>query len=164
MTHLLGSLALVVLASTSPPPAPCASPSHRQLDFWLGTWEVRTPNGKVAGTNRITSILGGCAVLEQWTGASGFQGTSLNSYAEGGWHQTWVDGGGTLLSLHGGFRDGAMRLAGTTSGAGGSITRHELSLTPSPGGTVRQLWRSSADGGATWTVVFDGTYARQPSP
>ena len=29
-------------------------------------------------------------------------------------------------------------------------------------GTVRQLWESSTDGGTTWTVAFDGTYAAQP--
>jgi len=26
---------------------------------------------------------------------------------------------------------------------------------------VRQLWESSGDAGATWTVAFDGTYVPQ---
>jgi hypothetical protein len=29
------------------------------------------------------------------------------------------------------------------------------------GGRVRQLWDSSADGGKTWKVEFDGTYAKK---
>jgi hypothetical protein len=26
---------------------------------------------------------------------------------------------------------------------------------------VRQLWEQSSDGGATWTVAFDGTYTKR---
>jgi len=33
--------------------------------------------------------------------------------------------------------------------------------TPQPACRVRQLWESSSDGSKTWTVVFDGLYARQ---
>ena len=32
---------------------------------------------------------------------------------------------------------------------------------PLPDGRVRQLWESSKDGGETWTVAFDGYYARR---
>jgi len=32
---------------------------------------------------------------------------------------------------------------------------------PLPGGDVRQLWEQSSDGGATWTVAFDGRYTRK---
>jgi len=28
-------------------------------------------------------------------------------------------------------------------------------------GSVRQLWESTADGGVTWTVQFDGKYVRR---
>ena len=30
-----------------------------------------------------------------------------------------------------------------------------------PDGRVRQLWESSKDGGTTWTVAFDGYYAKR---
>jgi hypothetical protein len=46
-------------------PPPCAAPGHRQFDFWLGEWEAAA-NGKFAGTNKITSILGGCVIMEEW--------------------------------------------------------------------------------------------------
>jgi hypothetical protein len=32
---------------------PCAAAEHRQFDFWLGDWQVRTAGGKPAGANTI---------------------------------------------------------------------------------------------------------------
>jgi len=77
--------ALKVLRSAAA--GPCASPEHRQFDFWQGEWEVREA-GRAAGTNRITRVLGGCALREEWTGAGGGKGTSLNVYdeAQRRWH------------------------------------------------------------------------------
>ena len=57
-------------SAATPAPKPCSSPEYRQFDFWLGDWDV-TEAGKPAGTNRITAILGGCAVREEWKGVSG---------------------------------------------------------------------------------------------
>jgi hypothetical protein len=159
--HALSSQAT---ASTNPPPA-CSRPEHRQFDFWIGQWEVTLPDGRPAGTNRIRPIHGGCALQEEWTGAGGSTGTSLNTYdaATGRWHQTWVGSDGLLLRLDGGIRDGAMELAGATSGGNGVTTLHRVRWTPLGGtpGRVRQLWESSADGGRTWAVVFDGMYRRR---
>jgi hypothetical protein len=146
----------------TPAPKPCASPELRQCDFWLGDWEVTTPDGKVAGHNRISLILGGCALREQWTGARGNHGTSLNAFDGGArkWRQTWVDEGGTVLLLSGEFRDGRMVLEGDSPDGGGKTTRQRITWSPLSGGRVRQLWHSSEDGGKTWKVEFDGTYAK----
>lgn len=87
---------------------PCADEAHRQFDFWVGTWEVTNAQGNVAGTNRITTILGGCVLLEEWQSNGGpYSGKSLNIYdaANDKWHQTWVDNGGLLLELDGGLKD-----------------------------------------------------------
>jgi hypothetical protein len=149
-------------------PDPCRGPERRQFDFWLGEWEVRE-GGKVAGSNRIRRILGGCAVREEWTGAGGGNGTSLNVYdaARRRWHQTWVDDKGNVLLLEGDWRGGKMVLEGerpVPGGAGGGkTTRERISWTPKPGGLVRQLWESSADAGKTWQVAFDGTYSPKRS-
>lgn len=159
-------LAAAAHAATPSPaaPAPCAGPEHRQFDFWLGEWEVTGAKGNKAGTNRIQAINGGCALREEWTGATGFTGTSLNAFdaSSGRWHQTWVGSDGLLLMLDGGLRDGAMELAGTTRGLDGTVTRHRIRWTPLGGTpvTVRQLWETSGDEGKTWTVAFDGRYRR----
>src|SRR3954471_9042811 len=60
---------------------PCrASETYRQLDFWVGEWEVHGPKGKTVGTSSVQLILGDCVVFENWTGAGGSTGKSFNLY------------------------------------------------------------------------------------
>jgi hypothetical protein len=145
--------------------APCSRPEHRQFDFWIGEWDVTLPNGRSAGINRIRSIDGGCALQEEWRGAAGGTGTSLNFYdvSTGRWRQTWVGSDGLLLQLDGGMKDGSMELAGSTVGPDGTRTLHRIRWTPAGEAPprVRQLWESSTDGGRNWSVVFDGMYTRK---
>jgi hypothetical protein len=148
------------------PPRPCAAPGFRQFDFWIGDWEVRTPDGRLAGTNKIEAILEGCALQERWTGSGGSRGTSLNFYEPGAgiWNQVWVDNEGTVLRLGGGLRGGRMILEGRTQDGPTPAAHHRITWTPLDGGRVRQHWESSADAGATWSTLFDGLYARRPAP
>lgn len=145
--------------------APCSAAEHRQFDFWVGEWDVTAGNGSHAGTNRIRVIHGGCALQEEWSGAAGFTGTSINAFdgSTGRWHQTWIGSDGVLLQLDGGLKDGTMELTGTTAGANGSTTLHRIRWTPLGGQPtrVRQLWESSTDEGRSWSVAFDGTYTRK---
>jgi len=154
------ALPLLVALLGAPPQtaSPCASPEHRQFDFWVGEWEVTRPDGKVAGHNRITPILGGCALREEWTGAGGNQGTSLNAWDPGAhaWRQTWVDQSGAVLLLAGGIDGGRMVMV-----SGDGPSRQRITWTPMPDGRVRQLWDASEDGGKTWKVAFDGTYRKR---
>lgn len=76
------------------------------------------------------------------------------------WHQTWVDTSGTLLVLEGGIREGKMVLEGQTSEAGGQVTKHRITWTPNPDGSVRQLWEST-DATGKWIIAFDGRYTRK---
>jgi hypothetical protein len=153
-TRSLVALALFFVAAAAfAADPPCSSPAHRQFDFWVGTWRVEQPDGKVAGTNRISKIEKGCALLEEWTGSGGMTGRSLNIYdaSRNVWHQTWVDNSGTLLTVEGRFENNAMRLTSKTD----RITWNRLD-----GGSIRQLWEQTADGGKTWKVAFDGKYVR----
>ena len=136
----------------------CNTPESRQFDFWLGHWTV-TANGQVAGDSRIESILDGCAVLETWTGATGNRGKSLNVYnrALGAWEQFWIDSAGDRLLLRGGMRGDAMVLDNVHE-AGTDARRERITWVANPDGSVRQLWEMSVDGGATWSVEFDGLY------
>ena len=141
----------------------CDAPEHRQFDFWVGEWNVTTPQGQTAGKNAIRSILKGCALHESWEGASGSNGFSHNIYdrTRGVWHQTWVSDTGLLLQLEGGLVDGKMVMEGETTGPGGTVRqRITWSVEEDSGDTVRQLWESSGDGGETWSVAFDGIYTR----
>jgi hypothetical protein len=167
----LGALALTLWtlfgtptlrAETDAPAKPCSSPPHRQFDFWLGTWNV-TQAGKIAGQNKIESILNGCAVMESWKGAGGVTGHSLNIYdaTRDVWHQTWVDSSGSLLTLEGRFKNGAMVLEGVVVADKGVKSQQRITWTAPSADEVRQLWQSSTDGGKSWKTEFDGRYSRQ---
>ncbi|WP_211236834.1 hypothetical protein [Chitinimonas koreensis] len=142
--------------------SPCDSSAHRAFDFWLGEWQVHTPDGKLAGTNRISSEYNGCVLHERYDTGRGFSGESLNSYDAGRkvWHQTWVDTSGTLLLLEGGLRNGSMVLEGQTTGTDQTVTMHRITWTPNANGSVRQLWESTNANGQ-WEVAFDGLYTRK---
>ncbi|HEX6051311.1 MAG TPA: hypothetical protein VFZ21_18650 [Gemmatimonadaceae bacterium] len=163
---------LTAQVSGSPPQAtapasiapPCAASEFRQFDFWVGRWEVRDANDRVLGTNTIDLVNRGCGLREQWSGASGFVGTSVNTYDAGRrqWHQTWIDSGGMLLILTGHFRDGVMSMSGETVAPDGKRTMNRIQWRTAPErGSIRQTWEQSDDGGRTWKTAFDGWYFKR---
>jgi hypothetical protein len=146
----------------APPPPP---PINHEFDFWLGEWQVTTPDGKPAGTSRIESVSNGHGLMENWTGdpaAGGGNGKSLNCYnlATKQWQQFWIGSGGGVLELAGGLNDGAMVLSGSHAVRGKTLFER-ITWTPKADGTVRQFWEQSQDGGKTWKPVFDGLYRRK---
>lgn len=159
-------LALAGSASAEEAPKPvsppaCVAAEFREFDFWIGAWRVETPDGKLAGHNTITAILGGCALLEQWESASGFRGTSLNAWdpSQHVWRQTWMDASGSTLLLEGGMHGGAMVLAGKSKSENGEIAER-ITWTQQSGGALEQHWEQSRDG-ASWTDAFVGIYKRR---
>ena len=162
-------LFILALLATAPAPAQdarpdCTAAEHHQFDFWLGRFEVRTAEDRLAGHNVIEATLDGCALTEHWTGARGGQGRSINFYDRNyqRWHQVWIDDSGEPLYLSGGMQGESMVLAGETSGAEGEALLQRITWTPLDDGRVRQHWQASSDGGENWETVFDGYYARQP--
>ena len=146
-------------------PAPVLPPESRQFDFWIGEWDVATPDGKPAGSSRIERIANGAGLLENWTGypaPAGGNGKSLNAYnqAKKQWQQFWVGSGGGVLELAGGLVDGHMVLAGEHDVRGRHLTE-KITWTPNANGSVRQHWEQSTDGGKTWTTAFDGLYRKK---
>jgi hypothetical protein len=149
-------------APSSPPPA-CGGPEYRQFDFWLGDWNVYAPDGTLAGTNDVTREMDGCVLQEHWVAAGPppQTGSSFNTWSPAlrRWHQTWVDSTGGFLLLDGGLKNGVMILSGDMPArSGGGTVRNRIAWSVLGGGRVRQLWERSRDGGASWSVVFDGTY------
>ncbi len=139
----------------------CSAEEHRQFDFWIGEWDVTTPDGKPAGHNKIEKILGGCVLSESWTSAAGNSGRSYNIYDARGkrWHQTWVDNSGLLLELNGRFVEGQMVLEGKGTGSDGKPVQSEIAWTPLQDGSVKQHWRikRAAD---DWQDAFVGIYRK----
>lgn len=140
----------------------CEGEEYRQFDFWVGEWQVFSPQGQKLGENTIALSLGDCVLHESWRGASGGIGNSYSIYDQvrGLWHQSWVDNSGNLLLLDGALTDGAMVLRGPGADGQGPLT-NRVSWTPISADSVRQLWEVSRDGGETWQAVFDGFYLRE---
>ena len=143
-------------------PLTCDLVEHRQFDFWIGDWDVFTPDGNQVGVNHITLILGTCVLLENWKGKSGLEGWSFNVFdrVEKKWHQTWVDDRGTRLDLVGTLVGRNMVLSGTKAAPDGGTIIDRITWEPIDANHVRQLWEQSKDGGKTWAVAFDGKYVR----
>jgi hypothetical protein len=138
------------------------------FDFWIGEWDVFGPQGRQVGRNTITSMFATPSangmLHEHWHGNGGVEGRSINAYdkARGCWHQTWMDSTGGMLLLDGGLRDGAMVLEGQAPRDDDPTMVDTQRITwTREGDEVRQVWESSSDDGATWTLAFDGTYRRR---
>ncbi len=142
--------------------APTAlDPRFRTFDFWVGFWEARTTDGVLQGHNRIERVLGGAAIIERWSGASGLRGTSLNRYDRhtDTWRQTWVDDQGDVVEFEDG-RAGAGRVVfGAADSTGG---RRRLTFEDRGPDAFRQLSEQSDDDGTTWSVEYDFHYRRLP--
>ena len=138
--------------------APCTGPEFRQFDFWLGDWDTyeMADTAKVVARNRVTSILGGCVLREDYEQNDGLVGESYSLWdaSRGVWHQSWVTNRGTLLLLDGGLENGRMVLTGSEKTADGkaSLLRGIWWVA---GKDVRSLAERSTDGGKTWMPVFD---------
>ncbi|KZN33187.1 hypothetical protein [Pseudoalteromonas luteoviolacea] len=140
--------------------SPCSSQEYKSFDFWLGDWKVKS-NEKYVATSKISKILDGCVILEEYQTTSGFAGKSLNTYSteSGIWHQTWMDNKGGMLILKGGIEGQKMILRGVTLEKDGTEKKHEITWQKQQGGTVHQVWRARADNN-DWVILFSGLYLR----
>jgi hypothetical protein len=150
------------------PPAPCAAPEARQFDFWVGEWIAtwKTPVGTIGqGTNRVESILGGCAISENFesSGARPLVGKSYSVWSPRlkKWQQTWVDNGGAYLDLAGEFTDGRMVLVRDGILGNGKPGKQRMIYSHITRDRFEWDWESSEDGGITWTRRWHIDYARK---
>jgi tetratricopeptide (TPR) repeat protein len=147
---------------------PCAFRAEsRQLDFWIGEWDV-TQTGAPAGVNasrsRIESVENGCVIAEYYETPLGYAGRSYNAYEphKKQWEQFWVDNAGGLHHYVGQARDGNMYYEAEFVPPGASVpARARMTFFDQGKDQVRQLGEQSTDGGRTWTVSYDLTYRRR---
>ncbi len=94
----------------------CAA-EFRQLDFWVGQWDLTWKGGK--GTNNVTREMNGCVIHEHFSGdasVENMRGESVSIYQPklGLWRQTWVDNQGGYIPLTGGVQNDGSFLLTTT--------------------------------------------------
>ncbi len=135
----------------------CSAPAYREFDFWVGDWIVYD----VAGADEVahayvTHMLNGCVVHEVYEEGPGHRGESFSIYdaSQRRWQQTWMTNHGTLLTIEGNIRGGAMILSGVEHVVGGGEKQVRGVWRP-VAGAVRETAVTSRDGGRTWKPWFD---------
>ncbi|MGH8252252.1 MAG: hypothetical protein ACREVI_16435 [Steroidobacteraceae bacterium] len=140
----------------------CEAPQYRQLDFWIGNWNViDQTTGKQVGASRIEKQLNGCLIHEFWNGTDQFTGQSFNLYNRETkhWQQVWVDSRGQRIDFTGQFHGDGLYYEGTFRSAGKEVLT-KMTFLKIKDQRVRQIWEQSNDQGESWKVVFDGLYVR----
>lgn len=146
-------------------------PEFRQLDFWLGQWDVRwdARAGLAAGqgSNTVTRTLGGCVVQEAFVGGpstGGLIGHSVSSFHAGAqrWRQTWVDNQGGHFALVGGPEGERFVLVASRLSDGTPVQRMVFEAITERSLTWR--WQVTADGGSTWSDQWVMHYTRAQPP
>lgn len=152
-----------VMAAVQKNAKPCdGAEVNQQFDFWVGEWDVQTPQGQHAGNSSVQKILGGCVVLENWNGG-GLDGKSLNIYNASlkKWQQYWVDTSGRATLYTGEVTGGEMRYIAEAGAQNGPQVARKMTFTKLSPDKVRQLGEMSTDGGKTWAVAYDLIYVRK---
>ncbi|HEX4779297.1 MAG TPA: hypothetical protein VH301_00995 [Usitatibacter sp.] len=154
---------MVLALTTAATIAACSVPLDRELDFWIGQWQV-VENGQVTATSTVETVSGGCAIRETYRQTDGYHGTSLSFHDPvlGKWRQTWIDSTGSVGEFSGGFSEGAMRFEGETHTASGKRVYRKMSLERDGAGILQKSLRSMD--GATWAPHYEIRYQRGQSP
>lgn len=125
------------------PKAPCAAAPYRQLDFWLGDWDVHDgKSGQLVARDRITAEQGGCVIRQDMRFVTALYqrpgtpfrltGTSISRFDGEQWVQIWADNQWGAIVMKGRQQpDGAMQFD---------------TILPSRGRDVRLIWRAQTDG------------------
>jgi hypothetical protein len=147
----------------APPPPGCATAEARQFDFWLGDWQIDQQIRRADGSwlhlparTSVSSVLGGCALLEHWEGDVKFyweqmdavehmEGLSVRSYdpGEGEWCIHWMD------SRHPRF---GPPFCGRFTGGGGDFVQERQ--TPSGTRRTRIRFSKAGHGGVRWELAI----------
>lgn len=174
MRTILAALAVLAcvgcaLAHAQPAAAPpCGTPEFRQMDFWVGVWDVRweaasgIPAGQ--GVNTITRAYGDCVIQEAFDGGpatGGLIGHSVSTYHAPlqRWRQTWVDNQGGYFALVGGPEGDDFVLVSSRVTDNAPVQRMVFTdITPD---SLTWRWQRTPDGGATWADQWVIQYTRR---
>lgn len=139
------------------------------FDFWIGEWNLTWTNaeGKIdKGTNRITKILDGKVIQENFSDAVGnFKGISISVYnpTKKTWHQAWADNQGGYYDLEGQV-EGEKRIFKTqVKELNGEKIIQRMVFYNINFNSLTWDWELSRDGGVTWQLQWRISYVKRNS-
>ncbi|MEE2893012.1 MAG: hypothetical protein VX766_12805 [Pseudomonadota bacterium] len=165
-----GVLVLIVLVAAgavalAEPPSPCTvDVRSAEFAFWVGDWDVRLGDGRLAGRNSIRYAEMGCRIEEHWSPAGGGGGSSISFLdpADGVWEQIWHSPDGIFFRIRGSLKaPGDMLMTGTVHYlAQGAAAPLRGRWTQLENGGVRQYFEQFDSEAMAWRPWFEGFYTR----
>jgi hypothetical protein len=160
---------LTTTAFAADDPEPCSTNvESRQLDYWLGNWNIAVP-GRTADNNSKSKVhlaLNKCVLIESWEDGKGHAGENIFAYSAENkrWYGLFADNRGHIhVFVDGKVSSGSAEFFGPSRGPNGEAVLHRIKVVRVSPDKVEQLWEKSTDNGATWTEVFRGEYSRAKS-
>lgn len=141
---------------------PCrATPEHRALDFWVGSWDVYLGSTQV-GQNEITRVAESCALLENWNSPVQ-KGHSISFYDASAkqWRQIFVFDNGTTSDWFGQARGDGVVFTRVSGGPSGAKTLSRMTFAPVSADSVTQVVETSGDEGKSWLTTWNSVYVRR---
>ena len=156
-------------SASSAPLGPCAAPEQKQLEFWVGQWDLTWPGAKPGeldhGTNSIHRLLENCVVQENFSGgqAMHLRGMSVSIFdtRAGRWKQTWVDNEGGYLDFVGEFKDGQLILGREAVRPDGTRVIQRMVFKNITAKEFDWNWEESTDAGKSWQLRWPIHYRRK---
>jgi hypothetical protein len=156
-------------SAASSPANLCTAPEQKQLEFWVGEWDLTWPAEKPGevehGTNSIHRQLDSCVVQENFSGESAMhlRGMSVSIYDTRAhkWKQTWVDNEGGYLDFIGEYKDGQMVLSRDGVRPDGTKVIQRMVFKNITANEFDWSWEASTDRGKTWQVLWPIHYKRK---
>ena len=142
---------------------------EQRYDFWLGSWDLTwvESNGEIErGKNRITTILDGKVIQEDFEATEGsqkgYKGTSISVYnpQTSTWHQTWMDNQQGNIVFEGAFVGSNPTFMTKPQEVNGTTLVSRMVFKNITNNAFTWDWESSQDGGATWKLNWQISYKR----
>lgn len=144
--------------------SPCATnPQSRQLDFWLGNWNIAAPGSSANATSKVTLSLDQCLLVESWDGGRRHSGENMFAYSpeEKSWYGMFADNTGRVhVFSDGNVASGTAEFQGKSHNDKGQTVFNKVTVVRIDANRVEQTWQKSTDNGASWTTEFRGEYTR----
>ncbi len=164
---LFGLTALMAAPALGEEEAACSAPEYRQLDFWVGTWDltwVDKESGDIGqGSNVISRSLDGCVIEERFSGedSMALRGMSVSNYhrQKEEWRQLWLDNTGGYLPFTGG-PDGEDFVL-TLERPEDLVPYRRMVWRNIAENSLDWHWQKSDDAGVTWEDIWVIRYVRR---